>query len=230
MPARPALAACARSVMARHPTKTSRNAPTPRRGQVTRGRGQRTRAALMSAAEVVFERDGFLNARVADIAAQARVAHGSFYTYFDSKEDIFLEIIEMVTERIYESMDAIEADNAVDEISAANLRYVEVYEQHGRVLGLIEEVSNLAQFQELRRSLRRRSVQRAERRIARLEARGAANLEQLDRHMVATALVGMVDSFAYTWFVLREPMDRGDALAALDGIWLRTLGIEPAAR
>ena len=57
-----------------------------------RARGVRTRAKLIDAARRVFERDGYLEARVADIAAAAGVAHGSFYTYFDSKEDVFREM------------------------------------------------------------------------------------------------------------------------------------------
>ncbi|MGH2927257.1 MAG: TetR family transcriptional regulator, partial [Solirubrobacteraceae bacterium] len=64
------------------PSRTSPKAPV-------RARGVRTRAALIDAARRVFERDGYLEARVADIAAAAGVAHGSFYTYFDSKDDVF---------------------------------------------------------------------------------------------------------------------------------------------
>ena len=43
-------------------------------------RGQRTRAALIVAARSVFERDGYLDARTTDIAEQANVASGTFYT------------------------------------------------------------------------------------------------------------------------------------------------------
>jgi len=43
-------------------------------------RGTRTREALVRAARRVFERHGFLDARITDIAAEAGVASGSFYT------------------------------------------------------------------------------------------------------------------------------------------------------
>ena len=46
----------------------------------------------MQAAKFVFERKGFLNARVSDIANRAKISHGTFYHYFDSKEAIFLEL------------------------------------------------------------------------------------------------------------------------------------------
>ena len=190
-----------------------------------RQRGQQTRARLLAAAQKVFERDGYLDARVADISAAAHVAHGSFYTYFDSKEDIFREIVETVADDVYAALDARDEGSAAERISAANLRHVELYEQHAIVLGLIEQVGNLAQFSELRRDMRRRSVERAERLIKRLKAEGETTAEPLDPHIMATALVGMTDSFAYTWFVLGEPFHRTKALANLDAIWLRTLGV-----
>ena len=78
----------------------------------------------------MFERDGYLDARVADISAAARVAH-DLYTYFDSKEDIFREIVETVADDVYAALDALEG-SAAQRISAANVRHVGAYEQHTR--------------------------------------------------------------------------------------------------
>src|SRR4051812_17298437 len=55
-------------------------------------KGERTRARIIEAAKSVFEDQGFLDARITDIAERAELSHGSFYTYFDSKEDVFLEV------------------------------------------------------------------------------------------------------------------------------------------
>ena len=55
-------------------------------------RGARTRAALVKAARALFERKGYLDTNVGDIAKRASVAHGTFYTYFSSKEEIFGEV------------------------------------------------------------------------------------------------------------------------------------------
>ena len=57
---------------------------TARMPPVTR-RGIRTRQALVEAARVVFERDGYLDARLSDITAEANCATGTFYTYFNDK-------------------------------------------------------------------------------------------------------------------------------------------------
>ena len=46
----------------------------------TTTRGTRTRAALVAAARVVFERDGFIDSRLTDITKRGQVLHGTFYT------------------------------------------------------------------------------------------------------------------------------------------------------
>ena len=47
---------------------------------------------LLEAGRTVFANKDYRHTSVADIANQCRVAVGSFYNYFDSKEDIFLKI------------------------------------------------------------------------------------------------------------------------------------------
>ncbi len=62
--------------------------------------GQRTRARLLSAAEAEFGRQGFYEAHIVDIARRAGVAHGTFYTYFPSKEAIFVELIREINRQL----------------------------------------------------------------------------------------------------------------------------------
>src|SRR3954468_12907898 len=68
-------------------------AAAPHRAESLTARGARTRAALVYAARRVFERDGFLNARVTDIADVAGVAHGSLYTSFPDKKAILAAVL-----------------------------------------------------------------------------------------------------------------------------------------
>src|SRR5690348_13362486 len=88
---------------AKPPPAASPASPAPadevRTGPRSR-KGQQTRARLLDAAKVVFERDGFLDARIADIAETAQLAIGSFYHYFDSKEQIFREIAQLQEARL----------------------------------------------------------------------------------------------------------------------------------
>jgi TetR/AcrR family transcriptional regulator, fatty acid metabolism regulator protein len=50
------------------------------------------RRAILDAAIVVFARQGFHSARVSDVAAEAGVAYGLVYHYFDSKEQMLNEL------------------------------------------------------------------------------------------------------------------------------------------
>ena len=74
-------------------------------------KGVETRARLIAAAKEVFERDGFLDARISDIAEQAGLSHGSFYHYFESKEEVFREVAAGVEERLREPLYSVILDS-----------------------------------------------------------------------------------------------------------------------
>jgi AcrR family transcriptional regulator len=56
-------------------------------------RGRRTRQQLLDAAETAFGQRGYFATSVADITRAARVAQGTFYVYFPSKQAIFAELV-----------------------------------------------------------------------------------------------------------------------------------------
>src|ERR1700736_3250105 len=53
-----------------------------------------TRELLLQAAETIFVRDGYEGAELGEIAALAGRTKGAIYAQFESKEDIFLALIE----------------------------------------------------------------------------------------------------------------------------------------
>ena len=75
-------------------------------------KGVETRARLLAAAKEVFEHDGFLDARISDIAEQAGLSHGSFYHYFESKEEVFREVAAEVEERLREPLYSVILDSS----------------------------------------------------------------------------------------------------------------------
>lgn len=56
-------------------------------------RGQRTRQRLLDAAEAAFGSRGYFGTSIADITRRARVAQGTFYIYFPSKQAVFTELV-----------------------------------------------------------------------------------------------------------------------------------------
>lgn len=56
-------------------------------------RGQQRRRDLLAAAEDVFSEKGFMSASIADITRRAGTAQGTFYIYFESKDQLFREVM-----------------------------------------------------------------------------------------------------------------------------------------
>jgi AcrR family transcriptional regulator len=56
-------------------------------------RSERRREILQAACEV-FSSKGYRLSSISDIIAKAGIARGTFYLYFDSKQDVFLKLIE----------------------------------------------------------------------------------------------------------------------------------------
>lgn len=56
-------------------------------------RGERTRQKILDAAEREIGVKGFSDASIATITAEAAVAHGTFYLYFRTKEDVLRELV-----------------------------------------------------------------------------------------------------------------------------------------
>jgi TetR/AcrR family transcriptional regulator, fatty acid metabolism regulator protein len=61
------------------------------------------RADLISAAANVFGGRGVAHATVSEIVKAAGVAQGTFYLYFDSKDDVVLAVVERMADTIIES-------------------------------------------------------------------------------------------------------------------------------
>ena len=61
-------------------------------------RGRRTREKLLHAAEAEFGENGFADTSIASITQRAGVALGTFYVYFESKEEIFRALVSYMGE------------------------------------------------------------------------------------------------------------------------------------
>jgi AcrR family transcriptional regulator len=191
-------------------------------------RGARTREALVKAAREVFERDGFLDARITDIAAAAGVATGSFYTYFNSKEDAFAAVIdelsdEMLHPRLRESADR---DDPVAMIEATNRSYLMAYRRNAKLMALMEQVAQVDEdFRRMRMSRVRSFTDRNAQAIAQLQQRGLAD-PSLDPQLTAQALSAMVGRVAYYRYVHRFNTASLESLTqTLTALWAGALGL-----
>ena len=73
-------------------------------GRALSGRGIETRQRLLEAAEHVFGDLGYHDASIVKITEAAGVAHGTFYLYFRSKQEVFDELVRDLNRRIRKAM------------------------------------------------------------------------------------------------------------------------------
>jgi len=214
---------------------SSSSAPEQQPAATLTPRGQRTRAKLVKAAYTLFEKNGYLDTNINDISRRARVAYGTFYTYFSSKEEIFAEVVEQMTTDFRAMANAVPSqpsDTPATRIARANLGYLRAYQAHAAMMAVLEQVATFnPRLAEIRRDARRFWVERSSRAIARWQRDGLVRPD-VDPYYAATALGSMVDRSAYVWIVLGEPFDEDVAADQLTRLYCGALGIaldEPRA-
>jgi AcrR family transcriptional regulator len=180
-------------------------------------RGQATQAALVRGARKVFERDGFLDARIADITKAAGTALGSFYTYFESKEEIFDAVWDELGEEglnvVSLAFMAEPGGHEPASIAAQHRAYLEGYHRNARLMRVVEEVTNINDGFRRRRTRRAQSALKASHEaVVRLQKQRIAD-RTLDPVATVRALSSMVSRTAYITFVLEE-----ESAKAIDGL------------
>ncbi|QES46444.1 TetR family transcriptional regulator [Streptomyces venezuelae] len=193
-------------------------------------RGVRTRTALIAAAREVFERDGYLDARITDISKAAHVASGSFYTYFNSKEEIFQALVEQVQEEMLHPH-LRERTGITDPrklIDASNREYLRAYKKNARLMALFEQVAQVdEQFMALRIERGNAFARRNAKLIRTLQESGRADTS-LDPLVTAHALSVMVSRMAYMVFVLGQRIPYERLVTTLNTIWENGLQLRDA--
>ncbi len=71
----------------------------------------KTRALLVDVARVLFAKNGFEGTTMNDISTASNKGRRTLYTYFKSKEEIYLAVIEAELERLYERMEEVARRN-----------------------------------------------------------------------------------------------------------------------
>ncbi len=69
-------------------------------GKKLTARGEATRQRLLDAAEALFGRRGFHDTSIVDITRDAGVGQGTFYLYFNGKEEIFRELVRRLSHQL----------------------------------------------------------------------------------------------------------------------------------
>jgi AcrR family transcriptional regulator len=191
------------------------------------GRGHARRAALLDAARRDVEEKGFLDTRVADIAAEAKVAQGTFYTYFDSKDAIFQAVATRVAGDMIIELGSSrpQAPATYDRTYAAMKRFVDSYRRNAKIVALIEQVGTFTpEMKRIRLQVREAHVDRMARIIEHHQNEGLAD-PSLDPELTAELIGSMVDQICHVWLNLGKEFDEKELLHALTTVWLRGAGV-----
>lgn len=201
-------------------------------------KGASSRARLIEAAKAVFEEDGFLEARITDIAERAGLSHGSFYHYFDSKEAILREVAAALDDRLNSPLGEEILSSSThapprDRIREGNRSFLELYKREAQLISEVEHASRMdAHLREVRTQTMRAYTKDLNDSIRRLQKAGLAD-QQLDPMVAAHAVGAMVTRFADQWLgqgVIVTTLDH--AVEQLTRLVANALGIpeDPPAR
>ena len=161
-------------------------------------RGELTRQKVIDAARTIFARDGYAGARVTDMTAEARVALGTFYGYFDDKVDVFRAVVEPVLLGLYSAARSPYLDaEAPEVVLRESLRqYMLVYYENRDIMRtLTEAIAVDPEFRDAHFEVRSHFVERIARNVERASSRS-----QLNPLLEASALGCMVENFCWIWF------------------------------
>jgi AcrR family transcriptional regulator len=205
---------------------------TPKRPSPLTKRGMRAYSALVVAAREVFERDGYVAARISDISRAAEVSSGSFYTYFDSKEEILAAVVDAVQEDMLHPhlRSSGEMTSVRLMIDMANREYLLAYKRNAPLMSVFEQVAQVDErFRELRRQRGQAFGERNAKLIRLLQEQGDADRE-VNALIASYALSAMVGRMAYQVFVLGEKMEFEELVQTLNRLWMNALKIRPNAK
>jgi AcrR family transcriptional regulator len=183
--------------------------------------------AIMRAAREVFEEKGFDEARIGDITARANTAYGSFYTYFDSKEAVFRELVHNFAGAVFAASRAASLPDAApeDKIRHTTRIYLETVAENARLMFVFEQVAARdGYFRALLFEVRDLFIDRIVHGTRRLQEQGLA-APDLDPVMTATLLGGMIENIGRMMYTYGQRQDIDHLLDESTALWARAIGL-----
>lgn len=181
----------------------------------------------------MFAEHGYLDATVELVVAEAGVSRGTFYTYFESKSDVFRHLaatIDVLVDQRVVSFERGTGSDPVENLRVSTLNYLRLVREHADLYRLVDQVSVFDEtVREGRLRSRRRHVDRVRATIERWQARGLAD-QTVDAGAMAAVLVSMLSSSAHWMYVVGDARDEQTAAASLVAAWARAVGLAGAER
>ena len=192
-------------------------------------RGVRSRTALLEAARRLFHAKGYSNTTIADITRDAGKALGTFYTYFENKDEVLEHLAEDFKAEIDSRIGAL--DLTRDDSYAVIRELCGVYwtscKQHAPELAAVFQASMMNErFAARWRDIRSDARARIAGVIRSLDEAGRVRNPEPDA--TASALGAMMDYFCYVWLIEggeagRPTLPDAVAVDAMSRVFYRTV-------
>jgi AcrR family transcriptional regulator len=198
-------------------------------------KGRATDEAFRDAARIVFARDGYLNARISDIAAAAGRSVASFYNYYDTKADLLIALAEefhaeATAMAVLPYRAGLSHEDALREAVAGFWRTYA--KRRGELIGIFQAAMVEGRFRDRWLEIRGEAVSRIAAQIRRAQSEGYC--PGVDPVLAASALSAMLEHFCYIWLgqggEKDVQFDDERALEALATIWVKSVYWRPAER
>jgi AcrR family transcriptional regulator len=152
-------------------------------------RGRRTLRAILDAASAEFGQRGYHDTGITQITQRAGVALGTFYTYFDSKEEVFRALVRDLSAQVRDTVgpQLLKSDSYFDAERIGREAFFQFATEHKEIYRIIDE----AEFVDPE-DYRAHYTNTADRIRARIEAavtRG--EVRACDAEVCAWAIMGM---------------------------------------
>lgn len=187
------------------------------------------REAILDAAERVFARRGYHEAKMADIAGETGVSVGTLYNHFHSKEVVFLSIAERSHEQfLAATRGAFELEEPIERLWALVRAAFQFADERGALFSVYRQIGLLsgADFSRLDAAFQARHARFLEQVSGWLQEAadaGAIRADVPSRHL-ASAFAGIMNAFISAWLENGQKERLRDSSDLLVDIFLQGAG------
>jgi AcrR family transcriptional regulator len=162
-------------------------------------RGEATRRKILDAAEEIFGEVGYHAASISEITRRAGVAQGTYYIYFHSKREVFVELIQYIGKRVRADTRAAiaGASNRLEAEQKGFAAFFQFVARHRHIYSIVQEAERVAPevFSDYYHGISQGYVQGL------TDAMGEQSIRKLHPEAIAYALMGIGHFVALRWLI-----------------------------
>jgi AcrR family transcriptional regulator len=184
------------------------------------------RARILDAAALLLADGGFPALRIDELAAEAQISVGTFYLYFEGKDDLFVQLVESFTEQLRARFSAASGGGGtvVEKLGRRLDAYLDFVDENRRGFQYFRD-SGAIETTEGRLSTWAMEVHARDLRPLLEEGMAAGELRPMDGDLLSHAIVGLLQHMAGVWLDHPDDTTRAALRRFVDG--LIAFGIRP---